>query len=56
MANKDVSVGINSAGMSYGSSELKFVNIAKLSQSWVTQRTDGPNAHKWDTQEQSLVN
>lgn len=56
MANKDVSVGMNIGGLSYYSSELKFVDIAKLSQSWITQRTSGPNANKWDTNEQNLVN
>ncbi|CAG2220349.1 unnamed protein product [Mytilus edulis] len=56
MANKDVSVGMNIGGLSYYSSELKFVDIGKLSQSWITQRTSGPNANKWDTNEQNLVN
>lgn len=55
MANKDVAVGMNLGGLTYYSSELKFVDIAKLSQAWITQRTSGPNAHKWDTHEQDLV-
>ena len=46
---------MNIGGISYYSSELKFVDIAKQSQSWITERTDGAHAHEWDTHEESSV-
>ena len=56
MANKGVAMGINLGGLTYYSSELKFVDIAKQSQSWITTRTSGPHAHEWDTHEQNVIN
>lgn len=50
--NKDVAVGMNLGGISYYSSEVKFVDVHKLSQQWVTQR-DG--RHDWDTHEQDKL-
>ncbi|XP_070194225.1 uncharacterized protein [Littorina saxatilis] len=48
MLNKDVAVGINIGGISYYSAEVKWVDIAKQSKAWLTQR-DG--VHEWDTHE-----
>ncbi|KAK7495080.1 hypothetical protein BaRGS_00013720 [Batillaria attramentaria] len=48
MQNKDVTVGINIGGISYYSSEVKWVDIAKQSKTWLTQR-DGVS--EWDTHE-----
>lgn len=56
MVNKDVAVNMNIGGLSHYSSELKFVDIAKLSRSWITKRTSGNNSNMWDTHEQHLVN
>ncbi|XP_046365235.2 uncharacterized protein LOC124141307 [Haliotis rufescens] len=52
MMNKDVAVGMNLGGISYYSSEVKFVDVHKLSQQWVTER-DG--RHDWNTNEQDTL-
>ena len=48
MMNKDVAVGINIGGISYYSSEVKWVDIANQSKYWLTQRDGVP---QWDTHE-----
>ena len=50
--NKDVSVGINIGGITYYSSELKWVDLNKQSQEWITERQ---NLHAWDTHEHDSV-
>lgn len=52
MQNKGVDIGINIGGISYYSSELKWVDVAKQSQEWITQRQ---SRNDWDTQEQKQV-
>ncbi|KAH3712910.1 hypothetical protein DPMN_072669 [Dreissena polymorpha] len=43
---------MNIEGLEYWSPELKFVDVAKLSSEWITQRDqDG----RWDTQEQNKI-
>ncbi|XP_052218524.1 uncharacterized protein LOC127836133 isoform X2 [Dreissena polymorpha] len=52
MMNRNISVGMNIEGLSYWSPELKFVDVAKLSSAWITQRDhDG----RWDTHEQNNI-
>ncbi|KAK6174670.1 hypothetical protein SNE40_017903 [Patella caerulea] len=52
MMNYGVKVGINLGGINYYSSEVKFVDIAKQSQEWITQR-DG--VHQWSTGEHDKI-
>nr|KAG5705277.1 hypothetical protein BaRGS_010728 [Batillaria attramentaria] len=52
MMNKDVSIGMNIGGISYYSSEVKWVDVAKQSQEWITEREGG---HEWDTHEHDSV-
>ncbi|KAK7495076.1 hypothetical protein BaRGS_00013716, partial [Batillaria attramentaria] len=52
MQNNDVTVGINIGGITYYSSEMKWVDVAKQSQEWITERK-GNNA--WDTHEHDSV-
>ncbi|ESO92166.1 hypothetical protein LOTGIDRAFT_233215 [Lottia gigantea] len=52
MTNNGIKMGMNLGGISYYSSELKFVDIAKQSQEWITQR-DGQNS--WDTKEHDII-
>ncbi|XP_064610047.1 uncharacterized protein LOC135474001 [Liolophura sinensis] len=52
MMNKGVNVGMNLGGITYYSSEIKFVDVLKESAEWITQRTDG---HEWNTQEQNKL-
>ena len=55
MVNRNISVGINLAGLSYWSSEMKFVDVARQSQEWITEHTEGPNSHQWDTHEHDNI-
>ncbi|OWF45168.1 uncharacterized protein LOC110457373 [Mizuhopecten yessoensis] len=55
MPNRGVSVGMNLGGLSYYSSEVKFVDVAKESMEWITQRREGAQAHQWNTQEEATV-
>ncbi|KAK7495111.1 hypothetical protein BaRGS_00013751 [Batillaria attramentaria] len=52
MQNKDVTVGINIAGISYYSAEVKWVDIAKQSHKWVTHRE---GVSDWDTHEADKI-
>ncbi|ESO88846.1 hypothetical protein LOTGIDRAFT_234415 [Lottia gigantea] len=45
-------MGINVGGITYFSSEVKFVDIAKQSQEWITQRDDQKS---WNTQEHDKI-
>ncbi|XP_033727237.1 uncharacterized protein LOC117316649 [Pecten maximus] len=55
MPNRKVSVGINLAEITYYSSEVKFVDVAKESMEWITQRREGVLAHQWNTHEEAKV-
>ena len=55
MVNRNISVGLNLAGLSYWSSELKFVDVARQSQEWITERTEGTHSHQWDTHEHDNI-
>ncbi|KAK3083039.1 hypothetical protein FSP39_012374 [Pinctada imbricata] len=55
MANRNVNIGINLGGITYYSSEIKFTDIAKQSQSWLSERTEGAHSHEWDSHEESTV-
>ena len=48
-------MGINLGGLSYWSSELKFVDVARQSQEWITEHTEGPLSHQWDTHEHDNI-
>ena len=52
MMNKDVSVGINVGGVTYYSSELKWVDVLKQSQEWITERHSN---NDWDTHEHDNI-
>ncbi|KAK7101074.1 hypothetical protein V1264_023919 [Littorina saxatilis] len=52
MMNKDVYIGMNIGGISYYSSEVKWVDVSKQSQEWLTEREGG---HEWDTHEHDSV-
>ncbi|XP_062593211.1 uncharacterized protein LOC134254684, partial [Saccostrea cucullata] len=53
MANRNSSVGVNLGGLTYYSSEIKFVDVAKESSKWITQRWGN---HTWDSHELATVN
>ena len=55
MVNRNISVGINLAGLSYWSPELKFVDVARQSQEWITEHTIGPHSHQWDSHEHDNI-
>lgn len=53
MSNRNSSLGVNLGGLTYYSSEIKFVDVAKESSNWVTQRWGN---HSWDTHEHATIN
>lgn len=55
MPNRNVSIGMNIAGLSYYSSEVKFVDVAKESMEWLTERREGALSHQWNTHEEAKV-
>ncbi|XP_060082274.1 uncharacterized protein LOC132561592 [Ylistrum balloti] len=55
MPNRNVTVGMNLGGLSYYSSEIKFVDVAKESMEWITQRREGDQAHQWNTHEEATI-
>ena len=52
MMNHGVNVGMNLGGITYYSSEVKWVDIAKQSEEWITSRTNG---HQWNSGETNKV-
>jgi S-formylglutathione hydrolase FrmB len=52
MMNRNISVGMNLGGLSYWSPELKFVDVAKQSQEWITEHH---TTHQWDTHEHDTI-
>ncbi|XP_045209692.2 uncharacterized protein LOC123561405 [Mercenaria mercenaria] len=52
MMNRNISVGMNLGGLSYWSPELKFVDIVKQSQEWITEHH---TTHQWDTHEHDTI-
>ena len=55
MMNNGVRFGLNLGGLSYWSPETKFVDIAKQSQEWITERLAGQGVHQWDTHEHDTL-
>ncbi|KAL4221680.1 hypothetical protein ACF0H5_019937 [Mactra antiquata] len=52
LMNHNVSVGMNLGGLSYWSPELKFVDVAKQSQEWITEHH---GEYTWNTNEHDTI-